>query len=279
MILKRYLSSDNRKESNAMEIKPKIRDLLVYQVGKTILHWLEHMISRYSAIDHSFFFDPGYFPWTSTLEDNWHVIRRELDLILESREQLPGFHDISRDQYRLSSDGLWKTFFFYGYGIKMAQNCQRCPMTTQLIEAIPGMKTAFFSIMLPGKHIPEHRGPYKGLLRYQLALKVPQDWKNCRIRVGDQYRHWKEGKSLLFDDSFPHEAWNSTEEVRVILFMDVVRPTKFPVSILNHLLIYLIRWSPYVRDARKNQQQWDERLANAAKRKTEEMTQVGTREY
>ena len=245
-----------------MEIKLKIRDLLVYQVGKTIIHRLEHMIARYSAIDNYFFFDPDCFPWTSTLEDNWHVIRKELDLILKSTEQLPGFHDISKDQYRLSNDGLWKTFFFYGYGIKMVQNCQRCPMTTQLIEAIPGMKTAFFSIMLPGKHIPEHRGPYKGLLRYQLALKVPQDWKNCRIRVGDEYRHWTEGKSLLFDDSFPHEAWNLTEEVRVILFLDIVRPTKFPVSIFNHLLINLIRWSPYVRDAKKNQQQWDERLAS-----------------
>ena len=57
----------------------------------------------------------------------------------------------------------------------MAGNCQRCPLTTQLVESIPGMKTAFFSIMLPGKYIPEHRGPYKGLLRYQLALKVPQE--------------------------------------------------------------------------------------------------------
>ena len=66
---------------------------------------------------------------------------------------------------------------------------------------------------------------------------------------------------MMFDDSFPHEAWNYTDEVRVVLFMDIVRPIKFPFSIFNHLIINLIRWSPYVRDAYKNQQQWDYHLA------------------
>lgn len=245
-----------------MKTEQKIRNFVIYRVGKTILHWLEKAIARYSIIGNSFFFDPHYFQWVSKLESNWQTIRNELDLILESTDRLPNFHDISQDQYRLSNDGLWKTFFLYGYGIKMKQNCQRCPLTTRLIESIPGMKTAFFSILLPGKHIPKHRGPYKGLLRYHLALKVPQDRKNCLIRVGDESRHWLEGKSLLFDDSFVHEAWNLTDELRVVLFVDVVRPTKFPISVINRLLINSIRWSPYVQDARKNQQQWDKRLAN-----------------
>lgn len=245
-----------------MKLKQTIRDFLIYKVGKAILHWLENTIARYSAIGNDFFFDANYFDWSSKLEDNWQTIRKELDVVLESTEQLPGFHDISPDQYRLSNDGLWKTFFLYGYGIKIEQNCQRCPLTVLLIESIPGMKTAFFSILLPGKHIPEHRGPYKGLLRYQLALKVPQDRENCFIRVGTEFHHWLEGKSLLFDDSFVHEAWNKTNEIRVILFMDIVRPTKFPVSILNRFLINLIRYSPYVKDAYKNQKQWHKRLAD-----------------
>jgi hypothetical protein len=59
---------------------------------------------------------------------------------------------------------------------------------------------------------------------------------------------------------FPHEIWNSTDEIRVILFMDIVRPCKFPVSLLNHLSIYLIRWSPFIQDAYRNQKKWDKRL-------------------
>ncbi|MGL5078248.1 MAG: aspartyl/asparaginyl beta-hydroxylase domain-containing protein, partial [Waterburya sp.] len=130
---------------------------------------------------------------------------------------------------------------------------------------IPGLKTAFFSILLPDKHIPEHRGPYKGVLRCHLPLKVPQAKEQCGIRVAQEIRHWEEGKCLVFDDSYPHEAWNKTDEIRVVLFLDIVRPTIFPASLLNHFLLNLIRWSPFIKDAQKNQNQWDQRLARVLK--------------
>jgi ornithine lipid ester-linked acyl 2-hydroxylase len=249
-------ASENKISLNFLAFK----NLLVYQVGKKIIAWLENIIARYSLVENTYFLDPSNFTWTTKLENNWLLIREELDVILKSTERLPSLHDISEEDYGLSYDNRWKTYFLYGYGIKMQQNCQYCPKTTQLIENVPGMKTAFFSILLPGKHIIEHRGPYKGVLRYQLALKVPQDRENCRIRVGDEFACWSEGKSLMFDDSFPHEIWNSTDEIRVILFMDIVRPCRFPVSLLNHLVIYLIRWSPFIQDACRNQKKWDKRL-------------------
>lgn len=237
-----------------------LKNFLVYQVGKKSIAWLENIIARYSLVENTCFLDPNNFTWTTELENNWQIIRKELDVILKFTNQLPSLHDVSQCDYGLSHDHQWKTYFLYGYGIKMQQNCQYCPATTQIIENVPGMKTAFFSILLPGKHVPEHRGPYKGVLRYQLALKVPEDRENCRIRVGNEFACWSEGKSMMFDDSFLHEIWNSTDEVRVILFMDIVRPCKFPVSLLNHLLIYLIRWSPFIQDAYRNQKKWDKRL-------------------
>ena len=245
------------------KFKAAVRNFIVYKIGKNVLSSIQKAIAKYSLVANDYFLDPYYFDWTSELEANWQDIRKELDLVLKSVESLPGFHDISPDQARISSDGLWKTFFLYGYGIKMAQNCKYCPETTELIERIPGMKTAFFSILLPGKHIPEHCGPYNGVLRYHLALKVPQEREKCCIRVGDEFGYWTEGKSMMFDDSFPHEAWNSSDEIRVVLFMDIVRPVKLPVSLINGLIINLIRWSPYIQDARKNQQQWDKYLANS----------------
>ena len=47
----------------------------------------------------------------------------------------------------------------------------------------------------PRKHILDHRGPYKGVLRYHLGLIVPEDAESCRIRVGEDIRHWEEGES------------------------------------------------------------------------------------
>ncbi|MEO1669393.1 MAG: aspartyl/asparaginyl beta-hydroxylase domain-containing protein, partial [Cyanobacteria bacterium J06631_2] len=178
----------------------------------------------------------------------------------------PRFQDISPDQgKKISQDDLWKTFFLYGYGVKMEQNCNYCPQTTRIIEQIPGMKTAFFSIMLPGKHIPEHRGPYNGVLRCHLPLKVPDAREQCGIRVDQETRHWEEGKTIVFDDSYPHEAWNKTDQIRVVLFLDIMRPMSFPGSLVNRLLISLIRWSPFIRDAHKNQQQWDRKIAKVFK--------------
>ncbi|MEO1693053.1 MAG: aspartyl/asparaginyl beta-hydroxylase domain-containing protein [Cyanobacteria bacterium J06631_6] len=241
---------------------PQVRELLVNNLGRKALWGLEKFIARYSLVPNTPFLSSTQFSWISLLEKNWQTITEELEVVLQYENELPRFQDISPDQGKnISRDNLWKTFFLYGYGVKMSQNCDYCPQTTRIIEQIPGMKTAFFSIMLPGKHIPEHRGPYNGVLRCHLPLKVPAAREQCGIRVDREIRHWEEGKAIVFDDSYPHEAWNKTDEIRVVLFLDIVRPMSFPGSVVNHLLINLIRWSPFIRDAHKNQQRWDRKIA------------------
>jgi len=71
-----------------------------------------------------------------------------------------------------------------------AANAQRCPETMRLLGRIPGMKTAFFSILSPHKHIPAHRGAFNGILRLHLALLVPGPREQVRIRIGNEFRHW-----------------------------------------------------------------------------------------
>ena len=245
----------------------QIREIILNRLGKKLLWNLERFIAHYSLVENTPFLNSEQFSWRSLLEENWQAIARELDLLLQYADELPRFQDISPDQAtNISKDNLWKTFFLYGYGVKLQQNCDVCPETTRIVEQIPGLKTAFFSIMLPGKHIPEHRGPYKGVLRCHLPVKVPQDYQQCGIRVADGVRHWTAGKILVFDDSYPHEAWNKTDEIRVVLFLDIVRPMRFPASILNQLLIGTIRWSPFIRDAKKNQEQWNRQNAHILER-------------
>ncbi len=252
----------------ATNLSTKIRNFIIYDFGFKLIQKYEQLIPKYSLIGDTPFFEAEDFPWVNELETNSHLIRQELDKILEFTTELPNFQDISPDQgYSTSLDNLWKTYFLYGYGIKEKSNCQRCPETTRLIESIPGMKTAFFSILLPGKHIPEHRGPYKGVVRCLLGLKIPEPRELCRIRVDSETRHWEEGKAMFFDDSFPHEAWNETEEIRVVLFLDIVRPMKFPLSWLNQILLKMITISPFVQDANTNQKKWDSKLEKLFDRK------------
>ena len=198
--------------------------------GERILVPVERFIGRRSLVGDATFFPLERFPWVEHVEQNWTVIREELERVLDDHAALPNFQDISKDQIEITDDDRWKTFFLYGYGFKAKLGVEMCPRTAALMEQIPGMKTAMFSILSPRKHILDHRGPYKGVLRYHLGLIVPREAQDCRIRVGEDFRHWDEGKSMIFDDTFNHEVWNDTDETRVVLFVDVLRPSRSRVA-------------------------------------------------
>lgn len=193
------------------------------------------------------YFDTARYPWARELEKHWYEIRAELDALLEARGRIPTFQEVSEEQYVVSSDDLWRTHFFYVCGTRIERNCQRCPRTAELLTWVPGLGNAMFSILLPGKQIPEHRGPYKGLLRYHLALRVPAPGELCWIDVNGERRHWQEGQSLVFDDSFIHSAANLTDALRVVLFLDFARPLPPVVALLNRLMIRLIGATEFSR--------------------------------
>lgn len=90
---------------------------------------------------------------------------------------------------------------------------------------------------------------------------VPKEREACRIRVGGRTAHWEEGKSLFSDDTFPHEVWNDTDSIRVVIFMDILRPLPGPVALLNNLIIKIIAASPLIREAKRNHDEWEKRMA------------------
>ncbi len=232
---------------------------LTIAAGERVLAPIERFIGRRSLVGDETFFELERFPWVEQVEANWKVIREELEHVLEDHSALPNFQDISKDQIEITDDDRWKTFFLYGFGFKAPLGVEMCPRTAALMEQIPGMKTAMFSILSPRKHILDHRGPYKGVLRYHLGLIVPEDKEACRIRVDEDVRHWEEGHSMIFDDTFNHEVWNDTDETRVVLFVDVLRPLPFPYSAINALIVKAIAISPFVLDAKRNQRAWEKR--------------------
>jgi beta-hydroxylase len=229
--------------------------------GEAVLPPLERWLGRHSMVGERTFFELDQFPWARRLEDDWRLIRGELDEVLADHDQLPNFQEISTDQATITDDDRWKTYFLFGYGFRSEANCARCPRTARLVQQIPGMQTAFFSILSPGKHIGAHRGPWKGVLRYHLGLKIPEPREGCRIRVDEEVRHWEEGKSLIFDDTYDHEAWNETDGTRVVLFVDFNRPLRQPAAAVNQATLKAIAISPFIQDAKQRQAGWEERFA------------------
>lgn len=224
--------------------------------GLWIIKRIERALIRLSRLPDQPWFEPERFDWTRVLEENAPTIRAELDEIMKHPDRIPNFQDISKDQANITRDDRWKTFFLHGYGYRMADNCELCPETARIAESIPGMYTAFFSILAPGKHIPMHRGPYKGLLRCHLALIVPEPAEECWIEVGGDARNWAPGRCLIFDDTYRHRVENNTDQSRVVLFLDIKRPMKPVGTLLNNIVLGLIRLSPFIRDAIRNEKTW-----------------------
>ncbi len=155
------------------------------------------------------FYDTTDFPFTADLEKAWTAVRREVEAI-PSNQFKPW-------PEKMLYENRWDVYVLYNFGRKLEKNCVLCPETTHLVESIPGLTTAGFSWMSPGTHIKPHNGYTDTVLRCHLGLIVPPD---CALRVGEQTRCWQEGKTLIFDDTVIHEAWNRGESQRVILLLD-----------------------------------------------------------
>jgi aspartyl/asparaginyl beta-hydroxylase (cupin superfamily) len=221
---------------------------------------LESWVARVSRLRDAPVYDSADFAWVPEVERDWHGIRAELDAVMRERERLPNFQEILSEVQTINRDDHWKTYWLIGSGIDCSGNAQRCPQTMAALQRIPGVLNAFFSILAPGKHVPPHRGAYNGILRYHLGLIVPEPRERAGIRIADRICGWEEGRSLIFDDSFNHEAWNFTGGWRVVLFVDFARPLRQPWHALNRALLAAGALLPMMRRAASRHRDWHKRF-------------------
>jgi beta-hydroxylase len=237
---------------------------LVARVFMAIVGFVERLNLKLAKLGNPCFHDSAAFPWAAGVEREWRLIRAELDRVLARKAELPGVQEMMNDAAALSRDAGWKIFPLVAYGLRSQLNIDLCPETWRIVQTIPGLTTAMFSILEPGKRIPPHRGPYNGVLRLHLGLIVPEPRERTGIRVGSERRHWQEGRALIFDDAYEHEAWNETTGLRVVLFVDFEKPLRFPAGALNRLLLGLAVFTPFVRESGDNLRRWEQRFHGEA---------------
>ncbi|HEY8567507.1 MAG TPA: aspartyl/asparaginyl beta-hydroxylase domain-containing protein [Beijerinckiaceae bacterium] len=241
-------------------IAPMSRPSLVTRFFMRIVAGAERLNLKGSKVGNPPVYDKATFPWVAEIEREWPLIRAELDRVLVRQADLPAFQNIATDVATITNDDRWKTFLLSAYGLTSQENIKRCPETWRIVQKIPGLKTAMFSIFEPGKHLPPHRGPYNGVLRLHLGLIVPEPKDKLGIRVDTQVCTWTEGEALVFDDAYEHEAWNHTDRTRVVLFVDFVKPLRFPANVVNWLLLNLAVFTPFIREGLENHQEWEKRF-------------------
>lgn len=172
-------------------------------------------------------------PALRRLDAAFPEILAAFERVMAHLERLPAYHTIDHDVIyssgRTQRDARWGVFMLTCFGYRPKAAMALCPDLVGLLETIPGLYQAFFSVLEPGKSIPAHVGPSRVYLRYHLGLKVPTE-ATPTLRVSDQNYRWKTGESILFDDSWDHEIINSCPEARAILIVDIERPLPWPLT-------------------------------------------------
>lgn len=166
------------------------------------------------------YFDKEDFAWSKLVEDNFSEIKSELEEFIKSGHKLwPYF-----DKDIVTKENNWKTIPFYAWGVKFFNNCKKAPITTKILEQIPGMVSASFNLLEGDTDIVPHYGDTNAIARCHLGLVIPAGLPEVGFKVCEEEREWREGELLLFCDAHLHTAWNHSKEQRFILLFDVVRP-------------------------------------------------------
>ncbi len=269
--------SNAQQKSLLNRIKEKKR-WAIKRYGKKLLYRLAKFMEKQSLVETTPIVPHEQFEFLKPLVENWQVIEKEAREVLRYRDAIPGFQEVSRDQHRLAKGTNWRTFFLYGFGQKLSKNAAIAPETTRLLETVPKLQTAMFSILAPGYHIPSHTGVTKGVLRVHIGLIIPKEADKCRIRVGDQFRVWQPGSIFIIDDTYSHEVWNETDEERVILLFDFDRPMKWPGRLANAISIAAMKLTAFYQEPKKNMASLEDRFEAATRRASENLEKMSDRD-
>jgi aspartate beta-hydroxylase len=177
------------------------------------------------------YLDLSLFPWIDELEGDTELIREELRSLLpdsQGREAVFTSRELEADHLRgIDQPPSWNGYYFYRHGERRTENGERCSATAAALERLPLCKIkghgpeVLFSVFTPGTHLLPHRGVTNVRVVGHLPLIVPD---HCELVVGGESHCWRPGKVVVFDDTYEHEAWNRSKEIRVVLIFDVWNP-------------------------------------------------------
>ncbi|SFV10706.1 aspartyl/asparaginyl beta-hydroxylase domain-containing protein [Pseudoduganella namucuonensis] len=178
------------------------------------------------------FFDRGLFPWIEQVEASTDAIRDEFLAVLKADQGFTPYltypADLPHNQFaQLNNSPDWSAYHLIEKGARVEAHAAQCPATMAALALAPQPRqskrtpTAMFSLLKPKTRIPAHTGVSNVRLVTHLPLILPPD---CGFRVGNDVRAWEMGKAWVFDDTIEHEAWNDSDQLRVLLIFDVWHP-------------------------------------------------------
>jgi ornithine lipid ester-linked acyl 2-hydroxylase len=188
---------------------------------------------HYPGLPEIEFHDRGHFPELLRLEAQTDRIRAEFEaLIAAQRAEIVPYTQypdrVPLGQWKeLNNNPAWSAIHLIQNGRAVETNARHCPLTMAALGELPqptmpgASPNAMFSLLAPRTRIPPHTGVANTRLVSHLALIVPP---GCGFRCGATTREWRAGEAFVFDDTIEHEAWNDSDQLRVVLIYDLWPP-------------------------------------------------------
>ncbi|RFP08929.1 MULTISPECIES: aspartyl/asparaginyl beta-hydroxylase domain-containing protein [unclassified Duganella] len=216
----------------------RFREALDIMVGRKVRYESQSMMYHYPGLVPTPFFPRAEFPWLDAIEAGTDAIRDEFLNVLHAEQGFTPYltyaDDVPHNQFaELNNSPRWSAFHLLKDGVPVPENAAQCPVTMGLLGGAPQpdqpgrTPTAMFSLLKPKTRIPPHVGVSNARLVTHLPLILPGQ---CGFRVGNETREWQMGQAWVFDDTIEHEAWNNSEQLRVVLIFDIWHPHLTPVE-------------------------------------------------
>lgn len=194
-----------------------------------------------------------YFPEHKIFNKNYTKIKKEVNQLLKYINHIPLTHDaipyneyISRDYDKDTGKG-WKTLPLKLEGQLTRIGKLHCPLISELIN-ISNIRNATISILEGKRHIPIHCGYFKGYIRYLFCVIEPKK-NHSFIYINKKKYIFKENEGILWDDLFPHEVYNMSENIRVCIYLDILR--ELDNKLLNFIYKNIIKITKFSSEIKK----------------------------
>lgn len=184
---------------------------------------LFHQNTKSFIPKHPAFFKIEEYTWCNDVSSQYHEIKTEFEQFTGSNKLQPYFY-----KEQAGNTLKWKTLPLLTWNIKRRQ-AKQFPDTNKILQSIPGLVSASFSLLEAGGEIATHKGDTDANIRGHLCLYTAQQKEKVGFTVNNITKNWEEGKWLLFCDAHLHGGYNHSNENRLVLIVDVLHNENIPL--------------------------------------------------
>jgi len=171
--------------------------------------------TRYPIEKECFFDQDKIYPELKIINENHHVIVAEYNNIKDKDPKI--WHEWIENQLSVIP--------LYFFGKWSSKGKELFPTTSLIIEKIPNIRTVAISKLKANSQIQPHIGwgdLANSILRCHYGIDVPE---NCGCVCDNFVVLHKTGEWLVFDDAKMHSSYNYSKEDRIIIIIDMERPS------------------------------------------------------